>query len=184
VGKSRARYKVVLLGEAQVGKTSLLSRYITGAFDEQYRATLGTTMSKHVEVVMLEGGRTVEVGLIIWDIEGSQGIMDLLRESYFRGAKGALAVFDVTRRETLEALDYWVETARQEAPGMPILVLGNKSDLEERRVVSDGEAQDYCRSLGCPYFPTSAKNGQNVQAAFAHLSREVLRTYSAAVAHQ
>lgn len=182
--KGKARFKIVLIGEARVGKTSLMRRYVSGSFDEQYQATIGTTVTKHVEVVMVEGGRMMEVDLVLWDIMGSRGISDLLREAYFRGARGALAVFDITRRETVEGLAYWVETARDEDPRMPILVLGNKSDLEAQRRVSEEEVRDYCRDLGCPYLPTSAKTGLNVETAFRELCSGLLRTYAPLVAEK
>ncbi len=174
----RASYKVVLMGDSGVGKTSLIRRYVRSYFDEGYLATIGTTVSKHVEVVCLEDGKSVEVGLTIWDIMGSKKVMELLGDAYFYGARGALAVFDVTRRETLEGLGDWIQAAHREDPRMPILVLGNKSDLEAQRRVSEDEVRDYCRDLGCPYLPTSAKTGFNVETAFRQLCRELLKTYA------
>ncbi len=83
------------MGESGVGKTSLIRRYVRSYFDEGYLATIGTTVSKHVELVPFEDGRSVEVGLTIWDIMGSRKVMELLGDAYFYGARGALAVFDV-----------------------------------------------------------------------------------------
>ncbi len=184
LGSTRAYYKIVLLGDSGVGKTSLIRRYVHDAFDEGYLATIGTRVSKHSDVVSLEGGRGVQVNLVIWDVMGNRKILELLGDAYFDGARGALAVFDASRRKSLEGLKDWIDAARREEPRMPIIVLGNKADLVERRTVTDGEATEFCRSLGLPYLPTSAKTGLNVEAAFRRLSMEALRTFALLRAEQ
>lgn len=176
--RGKASYKIVLMGEAGVGKTSLIRRYVLHAFEEGYMATLGMVVSKHIDLLSLEDGRSVEVNLLIWDIMGQRGFMDLLQDAYFRGAQGALAVFDITRAETLEGLRHWIGVARREEPRIPIVVLGNKADLVAQRVVTNDAARGFCQALGLPYFPTSAKTGLNVEAAFRHLSREAFRTFA------
>ncbi len=177
-GRTKASYKIVLMGESGVGKTSLVRRFVQHSFDEGYMVTLGAVVSKHVDLLSLQDGTDVEVNLLIWDIMGQKGFMDLLKEAYFHGAMGALAVFDITRQETLEGLRHWIEAARQGEPQIPIVVLGNKSDLVAQRMVTNDAARGFCTALALPYFPTSAKTGLNVETAFRFLSREALRIFA------
>ncbi len=176
------RYKIILIGESAVGKTSLIRRYVDHTFEDRYLNTLGASVSKHIEVVPLGNGRSAEVQLLIWDVMGQKGYMELLKEAYFPGSQGALAVFDVTRWETLDGLRSWIEVACQQLPDRPIFVLGNKVDLEDRRTVTDEEASRTCEALGLPYLPSSAKTGLNVEEAFRRLAREALRKFASIAA--
>ncbi len=171
--------KIVLIGSDAVGKSSLAQRYVDHIFEDRYLTTIGTSVTTHVDLVSLDDGRDVQVKLSIWDIMGNRNVLKQVGDAYFQGARGALAVFDISRPETLEGLWTWVNVARKREPRMPILVVGNKSDLEERRMVSNDEARDFCRVLALPYLPTSAKTGLNVEIAFRHLVQDVLRTYLA-----
>jgi small GTP-binding protein len=172
--------KIVLIGEAAVGKTSLIRRYVDKTFSENYVTTIGTPVSKQMELLSLEGA-PVEVNLSIWDIMGNKKLLEHLGEAYFQGCRGALAVFDVTRLETLEGMRTWISAARKAEPRTPILVLGNKIDLSEHRLVTDDEAKHYCRALGLPYIATSAKTGQNVEIAFRTLAQDSLKVFAATV---
>ncbi len=164
-----------MLGEPAVGKTSLIRRYVQDIFNETYLATLGATVSKRLEAVALALEHTqADITLVIWDMMGNQRIMDLIGEAYLTGALGALAVFDVTRPETLEALGFWVETAKGIAGNIPIIGLGNKSDVGER-AVTERDASCACEELGLSYLATSAKTGLNVEAAFNLLATEVTK---------
>jgi small GTP-binding protein len=171
--------KIVLIGEAEVGKTSLVRQYVDHSFDPKYITTIGTPISKRLELLSLEDDTPVQVCLNIWDIMGSKKLLDQLGEAYFLGVQGALAVFDVTRAETLESLPFWLKAARKAEPRIPAMVLGNKSDLSAQRMVTNAEARDFCRRLGLPYLPTSARTGLNVEAAFRHLAQEALRIFLA-----
>jgi len=98
--------KICLLGEKAVGKTSLVRRYVLNMFDDHYITTIGTKVSKkEVRVFQPEKDRVVDVDMTIWDIMGEKGFRELLREAYFYGANGILAVCDSTRRRTLDDLD-------------------------------------------------------------------------------
>lgn len=176
-GAREVKFKAILLGESGVGKTSLLRRYVQGSFSEGYIRTIGTTVSKRVDNLSLEGASGVEATLMIWDIMGNRRFIDLLGEAYFDNSQGALAVFDVTRRETFDALEDWVSAARKSQPEMPVVVLGNKSDLRDSRAVTDEVARAKWGSEDLTYIPTSAKTGLNVEAAFRRLALEILRTF-------
>ncbi len=167
------RVKVVLLGDGGVGKTSLIRRYVAQSFSEDYLKTLGTSISKRNEEFTTETG-PIRVDMTIWDIMGQKQLFDLIQEAYLRGAQGALAVFDVTRRQTMEDLRVWVGAARREDPRVAIAVLGNKIDMVDRRMVDDADAVTFCQDLDAPYSPASAKTGLNVEAAFRLLARRTV----------
>ncbi len=174
------RFKVVLMGDPQVGKTSLIHRYVDHTFEDTYVQTLGTVVTKHSEMFALDDGRTVDATLIIWDIAGQPMFRQILGDAFFMEAQGGLAVFDVTRRPTLDGLKVWIDAARQQKPSMPIVVLGNKCDLSAPGRLTNDEAREYCSALGLPYLATSAKTGLNVQAAFRRVSLEAIKLFAPA----
>lgn len=158
--------KVCLLGDGAVGKTSLVHRYVYDAFDDKYIMSFGTKVSK--KTVELPDTR---VDLMIWDILG-QKTHDSLHGAYYRGAVGALAVCDFTRRQTLESLSSWVSGFRDVVGEMPVLLLANKSDLPKSFTVE--EVRQFGSSVGCEVLETSAKTGGNVEAAFSALTAKML----------
>lgn len=107
-----------------------------------------------------------QIKLQIWDTAGSESFQSITR-SYYRGAAGALLVYDVTRRETFDHLTRWLEEARQNAnANMVVMLIGNKIDLEARRVVSYEEGQKFAQEHGLIFLETSAKTAHNVEEAF------------------
>jgi len=107
-----------------------------------------------------------QIKLQIWDTAGSESFQSITR-SYYRGAAGALLVYDVTRRETFDHLTRWLEEARQNAnSNMVVMLIGNKVDLEARRVVSYEEGQKFAQEHGLIFLETSAKTAHNVEEAF------------------
>ncbi len=168
------KVKVALVGEEGVGKTSLIHRFVSGAFDPSYIRTLGVLVSKKTLTVRDPRRGDLTVLLMVHDVMGKITFMHLFQEAYFRGVQGVLAVFDVTRRPSLENLPRWVDAARQVAGQFPVVFLGNKIDLAERRETSD---EDVARSLGAygsPTLYTSALSGENVEEAFQRLAKAVL----------
>lgn len=169
------KMKICMAGEAMVGKTSLIRRYVLEEYDDRYTATLGTKITKkNLTVAHPKDGRRVEVNLILWDIMGTPTLRDLLKEAYYHGAHGILGVADLTRAETLQELDAWSRSIRTVAGTVPTYVVVNKSDLEaEARM--DREAVDrFCRDRGYPWSYASAKTGAGVEEAFDGLVRQVL----------
>lgn len=119
------------------------------------------------------GGDTQIVKLQIWDTAGQDRFRSVTR-SYYRGAVACMAVFSLADRTSYEKLHQWLSDAKTQArPDITILIVGNKSDLEERQV-SLIEASRFAQSEGCAYVETSAKTGENVEAAFFKLTRSVL----------
>ena len=166
--------KVCLVGEKAVGKTSLVRRFVMNMFDEQYVTTIGTRVSKkEVHVSMPDVARSVQVDLMIWDIMGEKGFRELLKDAYFYGANGILAVADVTRRRTLDDLDDWIDSVEQIVGKVPIIIVVNKTDLSNAQFRERDVAQ-FAKAYGSEFFLTSAKTGEHVEAAFARLAALVV----------
>lgn len=115
-------FKVVLIGEGAVGKTSLVRRYVDQSFDDNYITTLGVNVKKKI----IPEYKTI---LSIWDIFGQKSLSPQLHSKYYRGAKGALLVFDITRKSTFDDLDGWITDLYKVTGPIPIYVLANKVDL-------------------------------------------------------
>ncbi len=170
------KFKICLVGEEAVGKTSLIHRFVSGAFDESYIRTLGAVVSKKTVSLGSMSGRPVNVDMMILDIMGKRTFLQLFKEAYFHGAKGILAVFDVTRKASLHDLTKWIDGVRDSVGPIPVYTLGNKIDLVERREVDEQEASDVLRSYECPILYTSAKTGVNVEQAFQSLAKTIVET--------
>ncbi len=159
--------KVCLVGEFAVGKTSLVNRYIHNVFHDRYFATIGAKITK-AEVPPRTPG-TPHTVMTLWDIMGEKGFRELLKEAY-DGAHGALAVCDLTRPETLEELRGWVSALKRIAGDVPVMIVGNKTDLEETIELHETDVAAFAKDLGLPYMITSAKTGENVHAAIRSLA--------------
>ena len=167
----RMKMKVCLVGEAAVGKTSLIRRFVHDDFSDKYIQPLGTKVSKvDLKVTHPEDGAIVQLGMTIWDIMGQKGFRELLKEAYFYGAKGILAVCDITRRITLDDIDDWIEGVYSVTGRIPIALLANKVDLTDRIEVTEEQLAQAARAYGSPYYLTSAKTGANVERAFQELA--------------
>ncbi len=165
---SSAKYiiKLCLLGDGAVGKTSLVRRFVFDVFDDKYIQSFGTKVSKKSVTV---GDSTMD--LMVWDILG-QRTQEALHAAYYKGAAGALAVCDFTRPETMRSLKTWVGNFRSVVGDMPVILLGNKSDLSKAFTLD--ELRSFGSSIGCDVLETSAKTGLNVEAAFASIGRRLL----------
>ncbi len=173
--------KVCMAGEPAVGKTSLIRRFVVGTYDDRYIATLGTKVTKATVRVREPGGvAETSVDLILWDVMGTPSIRDLLKEAYYRGAKAILAVFDLSRPETLGALDGWAKSIGTVTGTIPIHVVGNKVDLAEERRVSEADLVRFGSARGWPWSYASAKTGDGVVGAFESMARAVLAARSSA----
>ena len=166
--------KVCLVGEKGVGKTSLIRRFVLDAFDDQYIRTLGAKVSKKaLSVALPDRGVRLDVSMAIWDVIGHVGFRDLLSDAFFLGAQGILAVVDLTRRETLPAVAEWVRTVEQVAGKVPIVLVGNKSDLAGEAQCGEREVAAVARAIDAAHLITSAKTGENVEQAFSLLGTAV-----------
>ncbi len=166
----KMKVKICLVGEGAVGKTCLIRRFIHDQFDDRYISTLGAKVSKK-ELQVDANGNPVDVDMTIWDIMGEKGFRELLKEAYFHGAQGVLAVCDITRKETLTDLDEWVAAVVKVTGKIPVEFLANKVDLKEEQAFSIEELEAAAKSHDAPFLFTSAKTGENVEEAFAQLAK-------------
>lgn len=168
----RMKAKVALVGDSGVGKTSLIRRFVLDEYDDKYIHTVGTKVTK-IKLTVPQGTDTeVEVDLSIFDIMGQKGFRDLVRETFFHDLQGLFAVCDVTNRESLENLQDWIATAL-ESGDAPVYILVNKNDLSERAEFGDQALSKIADPWHAPFVKTSAKTGENVEAAFNALAVDI-----------
>jgi small GTP-binding protein len=157
--------KLIVVGDAAVGKTSIAGRYVTGAFKSSYKATIGTDIFH--KIVNTRGQR---IGLLIYDSGGQERFRALV-ERYFMGAIAALLVYDITNRESFENLPTWSRQVDRHANQAMRIVIGNKLDLQKQRVVKTEEGVGMGRQLGATFLETSAKDGANIEKVFEMIAQ-------------
>ncbi|KAJ5066568.1 ras-related protein rab-5c [Anaeramoeba ignava] len=163
--------KVVVLGHASVGKSSLVLRFCKGQFFEYQEPTVGAAfLTKSIPF------GNEEAKMEIWDTAGQERYHSLAR-MYYRGAYAAVIVYDITNKESFIKAKEWAKELHQQIPEeINIVLVGNKSDLESLRTVSFDEASDYAKSSGYIFLETSAKTGENVDDVFFSLAEKLPKT--------
>ncbi|XP_028280929.1 ras-related protein Rab-42b [Parambassis ranga] len=166
------QFRIIMLGDSTVGKSSLLKRYTEDLFLESINQTVGVDFYVH----FLEVEPGVRVKLQFWDTAGQERFRSVTR-SYYRNSVGGLLVFDMTNRDSFDHIKEWhAEVCERVQPHKVLFILvGQKSDQETHgeRVVSREEAQKLAGQLGMPYVEASAKTGHNVKESFELLTRRV-----------
>ncbi|KAN0062626.1 Ras-related protein Rab-4B [Thecaphora frezii] len=161
--------KFIIIGEAGTGKSCLLHHFINNQFKDQSAHTIGVEFSSRLVKL---GNKSVKLQL--WDTAGQERFRSVTR-SYYRGAAGALLVYDITKRSTFEPLQRWLSDARALASSDLVVVLvGNKLDREEEREVGYLEASRWASENGVLFLETSSLTGENVEAPFALAARSIL----------
>jgi len=159
--------KVPLLGEAAVGKTSIAKYLSGGVFREDYELTVGVDI--FIRFLQYNG---LTFKLLLWDIAGQRRFSPL-RKIFYRGAKGALIVFDITRSETFKMVPSWINDLQQHEPNTPFVLVGNKLDLNGKRVVDKEAGEKLARYYKTAYFETSAKTGEGIVEAVKYLIKQI-----------
>jgi small GTP-binding protein len=160
-----------MLGDGAVGKTSLIRKYVYDAFDDKYLATIGAKVTKKV-LFFEEAGTKYKCTMMIHDIVG-QVEFEKIHRQYYRGSEAAILVCDLTRKDTLEHMGWWLESLSTVVGRVPILLLGNKLDLKDQIELDIKDVSTRAKEMDCPYFPTSAKTGENVEEAFENIGKRV-----------
>ncbi|UCG68814.1 MAG: GTP-binding protein [Thermoplasmata archaeon] len=169
------KFKICLMGANSVGKTSLIRRYVFAEYEDKYIKTIGTKITKKkIEIPHPNNGGLYDIQLHIWDIMGDKGFRELLKEAYFYGSQGIIAICDVTKRASLPALYGWMITAQSIVGDVPVVFLGNKADLANQQQVALRELESFASKYDkSQAFLSSAKTGLNVELAFRTLSEKL-----------
>ncbi|KAM6936492.1 ras-related protein Rab-25b [Lycodopsis pacificus] len=163
-------FKVVLIGESGVGKSNMLSRFTKNEFNHDSRTTIGVEFSTRTTQL---SGYTIKAQ--IWDTAGLERYR-AITSAYYRGAVGALLVYDITKHLTYESVERWLKELYDHAdPHIVVMLVGNKTDLESERSVPTEEAKDYAEKNGLLFLETSALESTNVEAAFNNVLAEIHR---------
>ena len=164
-------FKLLLIGNSSVGKSSLLFRFVENVWDDNFVPTIGVDFKlKTLEI----NGKKVK--LQIWDTAGQERFKNIT-SSYYRGGNGVLVVYDITDRESFENLTSWlIEIEKNANKNVYKLLIGNKCDLEEKRKISVQEGKEFAESNGMKFIETSAKDNTKVQEAFELLTTEIIKS--------
>ncbi len=163
--------KLILTGDFKVGKTSLIKRFVENTFKENYIATIGLQISKRT----LKFSEKSAVKFIIWDIGGQK---TMAAPNFYNGANSAFIVVDRTRKDTLDNVNRWHDEIRRKVSRkIPIVVIGNKSDLTDKIVISKEQIKDFAETHGYFYILTSAKTGENVNDAFVYIASKMMEQF-------
>ncbi|BFG19950.1 hypothetical protein CerSpe_062240 [Prunus speciosa] len=161
-------FKLLLIGDSSVGKSCLLLRFADDSYVDSYISTIGVDFK--IRTVELDG-KTVK--LQIWDTAGQERFRTIT-SSYYRGAHGIIIVYDVTEMESFNNVKQWLnEIDRYASDSVCKLLVGNKCDLVENKVVDTQTAKAFADELGIPFLETSAKDSINVEQAFLTMANEI-----------
>jgi len=167
------KLKIVLIGDPMVGKTSLVRKYVLDEFSDDYLLTLGVKVMKtDVDVINKNSGKKENVVLLLWDLMGQKHFR-IIESVVFENVVGALLVCDVTRKETLEHIDYWVEALFKITGKIPVIILANKNDLKEQAQFDALDLQKIAMEYDADAFFTSALTGEHVDESFQKLAEIV-----------
>ncbi len=161
-------FKLILIGDSSVGKSNILLQYLKGQFDPNSKATVGVEFgTKNIEI------NNKKIKIQIWDTAGQERYRSIT-SAYYRGAKGAFIVYDITRKTTFDNIDRWVADLKANGDdNISIVLIGNKLDLEDKREVQKDEGVKKSEEFKTAFMETSALNGDNIDKAFDELIEQI-----------
>jgi len=163
------KISLVVIGDTGVGKSCLLLQFVDRRFSSVHDLTIGVDFGSRIVDINNE-----KIKLQIWDTAGQESFRSIAR-SYYRDAAGCLLVFDVTRKESFNHLEKWLQETRQFAnPNIAITIVGNKADLSAKRAVRYEEAKNFATEMGLTYVEASAKSADGVDEAFRITATAIL----------
>lgn len=166
-------FKVVVIGDSAVGKTQILSRFAKNEFCFDSKSTIGVEFQTRTVTI---NGKVIKAQ--IWDTAGQERYR-AVTSAYYRGALGAMLVYDITKRQSFDHVARWVEELRAHADSsIVIMLVGNKADLVDQRMVPTEDAVEFAEDQGLFFSETSALSGDNVESAFLKLLEEINRVVS------
>lgn len=174
---SKFCFKTIIIGDLNVGKTSLINRYVHNNFHENYKATIGVDLyNKELKY------NTKRVSLQLWDTAGAERFQSVA-PSFYRGCDSCILVFDLTNKKSFDNLEVWIDEfliyANPRDPNkFPFVLLGNKSDLvnHDNNIINQARINKFCKMRNIKYFSVSAKNSNNIFTAFNYLISIMMNT--------
>ena len=167
------KFKIIIVGDPGVGKTSLILRFTNNAFRRTYIPTLGVHVSDKVFQV-----ENSNVQLVLWDIAG-QVKFEMMRQQFYLGSDGIFLIFDLTKPQSFDSLSNWFHDVKKQLKNRPELIgfiIGNKSDLMKERTIQPENANELASSLNLGYIETSALTGSNVENAFFNIANQLYKS--------
>ncbi len=172
--KKEVLYKILLLGDSSVGKTCFLMRYTDNTFQEIHMSTIG--LDYKLKNVQLDDGKMVKIQ--IWDTAGQDRFRSITK-NYYKGAHGIILIYDITNKKSFENVRNWINQIKEEvSEKVSIILVGNKIDDEEHRVVATEDGEKIAKELGLMFFECSAKSGVNIDSTFNELVKKTVENYS------
>lgn len=168
----------MIVGDSGVGKTNLLGRFVNDSFDFSSKSTIGLDLS--IVNMTIQGKR---VRAQLWDTAGQERYRSITKR-YYRGSVGALVVYDITKRDSFASISRWLDefNINEAHPESIIMLVGNKSDLEKSRAISEEEAKAFAEKNGLMFMETSALDSTNVKNAFESLIHNIFDKLSSKLA--
>ena len=167
--KQTFNFKIIVLGDIAVGKTSVIGRYITNTFSEEYKSSISCEYKE--KKIDIDGENIAN--LQIWDTCGEEKFMAVTKQ-YYNDAHGAIVIYDLTEKKTFERLESWIESLKNHASEkLAIVIAGNKSDLSDKKINLDNELKPYKEKYQC--YEISAKLGTNISLVFEDLTHKIIQ---------
>ena len=165
--------KVILIGDSGVGKTNIMSKFLKNQFLENSKATIGVEFGSKLFI-----HENHKIKAQIWDTAGQEKYK-AITGAYYKGSKGALVIYDITRKDTFANIEKWVNDLKTTGdPKITIIIIGNKNDLADKRQVTKEEGEEKAKSFGCAFLETSAFSGDNIDKAFDIMVKEIYEKFS------
>ena len=169
--KEEYKFKVVVVGDSGVGKTNLIKRFINDTYNKDSKATVGVEFLSKTYLINQEVFK-----IEIWDTAGQERYKSITA-AYYKGAKGAMIVYDVTNQTSFDNVDNWANEIKEKAArNINLMIVGNKTDLTDKIVVTSEVATEKAKALEIPIMETSALDSTNVKEAFYQLLREMYKS--------
>ena len=166
-------FKLILVGDSYVGKTNIMSQYIKKEFNLNSKSTVGVEFG--TKIIKIDD-KIVKTQ--IWDTAGQERYKSIT-SAYYKGAKGAFIVYDITCKTTFDSVDRWIQDLSMYGDkNITMLLIGNKSDLEDKRQIKKEVGEEKAKEFGLGFIETSACSGVNINKAFKTLLKEVCNKYS------